>query len=335
MALKASIIHDDDRASTSTSSDPDKRTRTNEYTTSYSSSMSQEDRNRAFRTLLQSLSVLDFVDPSKTWVLVPNGSLMGYFDWVPEHFRVGPWSVVAVVYLTILFYVALLAGAYFVSSLSQPWWPIDLAKIEYSVAYTAKWWYHVAASFWMIYVLRLIWEGPLSLRAWGTYTVQSWTLLLLRHVLCALAPFSHHFTLLAEYTRFPVACSATVTFVVWNFVLFPVCYLFLLPTAEQKERFWKFCTSFRLVQIHGFNIVFCLLNVYWASPPRALQAIDLYFAVMSVMIYLAWYLWFLDRLGVHLYPIFTPRDGRLVIISWSLLLGVYLGIFEVWRRLFA
>ena len=41
------------------------------------------------------------VDPAEPWVLVENGSFLGYFDWLPEKYRVGPWSIAAICYLTV------------------------------------------------------------------------------------------------------------------------------------------------------------------------------------------------------------------------------------------
>ena len=42
-----------------------------------------------------------FIDPREPWVLVENGSLLGFFDWVPEKCRAGPWSMTAICWLTV------------------------------------------------------------------------------------------------------------------------------------------------------------------------------------------------------------------------------------------
>lgn len=44
----------------------------------------------------------DLVDPQKPWVLVPGGSLHGFFDFVPERLRSGPWSICARLYLPVM-----------------------------------------------------------------------------------------------------------------------------------------------------------------------------------------------------------------------------------------
>jgi hypothetical protein len=40
---------------------------------------------------------------SSSWVLVENGSLGGFFDFVPLSWRIGPWNHVAILYLLFLF----------------------------------------------------------------------------------------------------------------------------------------------------------------------------------------------------------------------------------------
>ena len=218
--------------------------------------------------------------------------------------------------------------------MSQPLWSTDFStELEYPSPFTYKWSYNVLVSLWMMYIMYLVVVGPLSYRAWATYTIQSWTSLCARHVLCALAPFSSEALEWAEFSRFPVACSSTCTFVIWNAVIFPYAYLIGLKTEEQKKRFFQFAFSFRLVQIHFFNIVFCVLNILWASPPRSLEWVDFALAFSLAIVYILWYLMLMDRLGVHFYPVFTPRVWWIVIPMWSFLVLAYLGTFFLWKHL--
>jgi hypothetical protein len=41
---------------------------------------SKKEREKKVHSL--NLHIKDLFDSSKPWVLVPNGSLLGYFDWV-------------------------------------------------------------------------------------------------------------------------------------------------------------------------------------------------------------------------------------------------------------
>ena len=276
---------------------------------------------------------------SSEWVLVPDGSFLGYFDWVPRKFRVGPWSSVALVYLTLLFYSTAVFGAFFWSSRYNPSSPLfeqttqlKPESLKYPELYSLGWYYHVIVSMWMSYVIYLVITGPVGFKAWGTYTIQSWSLLLTRHLACAVAPLTIHAVLLAEYIRFPVACSASVTFIVWNFALMPFIYFGGMKDSQARKRFLDFCFSFRLVQIHVFNILYCYLNIYF-SPSREMDAFDFYLAVVSVLIYAMWYLFILDRLGIHFYPIFSPRDGRVVATTWTFAVALYVTLFYAWQRL--
>ena len=284
------------------------------------------------REFIQNFSLYKLIDPSEPWVLVEDGSFLGYFDWVPRELRVGPWSVAAICYLFALPYAAALAFIHFGQN---PWASIhhNKATLQYPVVGSPEWTYNLVIFLWIIYVNYLILVGPLTYRAWATYTVQSWTLLWIRHGLCVLAPWAPWAAHWAEYIRFPVICSATVTFVVWNLVLMPVIYQVGMKTPEKKQNFLKFCFSFRLLQLHGFNIVYCTMNVLWASPVRPLESLDLMAAIASVLVYMLWYLCCMDRLGIHFYPIFSPRIGWLVITAWTAAFFIYLGTFFGWQRI--
>jgi len=284
------------------------------------------------------LSFWDFFDPSKPWVLVKNGSAGGRFDFVPIHFRVGPWSVQAVAYLSAIFYLTLLTGCFFASDMGTPYyWQHDhpgssgpFSQLRYPAPRSLECWYNVATGAWMAFVMILVGRGPLGRNAWATYTVQSWTLLCVRHFVVALACYDPRWIPLAEILRFPALCSSTVTFVVWNFVVAPLIYKVALRTREAKLGFLKFNFSFRLVQIHGFNIVFAYLNGVWSGPLRKLYPIDLYLAVLSVALYMAFYFLVLDRIGVHLYFVFSPRTEGLLVASWTAVLIIYVCTFVLW-----
>lgn len=166
------------------------------------------------REFIQTFDFYRFLDPKEPWVLVDEGSFLGYFDWVPRPLRVGPWSVASICYSFAIPYGFCLAMLYYSQ---DPWASIhhhgNVAVIRgYPGVGTLEWTYNVTVFVWMTYVNYLILLGPLTYRAWSTYTVQSWTLLFVRHGLCIMAPFVDWAARWAEYIRFPVACSATITF---------------------------------------------------------------------------------------------------------------------------
>jgi len=312
------------------------------------------NREVMYKRFKETFSVWDLVDPRKPWVLVENGSLAGHFDWIPAKYRIGPWSPAATAYLAFFWCACLWSGVYFYSDARRPWWPALVTTaaaasgalppetatttfadvLEYPGPWTGPWCYQVAAFAWMVYIMYTILYSPLGSAVWMTYTIQSWTLMTVRHGLCVLAPWSRWALNVAEWIRFPVACSATITFTVWNVAIMPVIYFYACSTPLQKRNFLKFAFSFTLNNIHILNIVLCCLNCgTWANPPRRLEYMDFYVAMISMLLYMSWYLFVLDRLGVHLYPIFSPRTGAAVVITvWSALIALYYTTFRVWQR---
>jgi hypothetical protein len=296
---------------------------------------------------MRTFSLSRFFDHREPWVLVQNGSFLNFFDYVPEHLRVGPWSVAAICYLFAIPYLAVLAWIHVWQQVSTPSTSSDQNEemdispfLEALSAYPKvgdpRWIYNIVIFVWMAYInIKIARASPVHYAAWSTYTVQSWTLLWIRHGLCALAPMFAWAARGAEYIRFPVACSTTITFTIWNFVLMPAIYFFAMKTPKARHGFLNFCFSFRLAQLHIFNIVFCLLNILWASPSRPLEVFDFLVAVASMLMYKFWYLGILDRVGIHFYPIFSPRHNGLVIAAWTGILLVYGGTFCAWQRLLA
>lgn len=234
-----------------------------------------------------------FFDPSSPWVLVNEGSLMGFFDFVPKHLRVGPWSKLAPIYVTIM-----------VSKLIY-WMPqqssfhLDDEIVSTHEQHSEFWLYNISAFIWMASVL----IASIKKRGPGivvTYTVQSWIMLTVRHALSALAPFlpnNHILLWVNELLRFPALATATITFFFWNFLVSPVIYYNFQP--ERRKDFLQFNFSFRLVQLHFFNIIFATMNTVIASS-REFRSVDLWCALAGAIGYSLVYLLVLDRIGVHL-----------------------------------
>ncbi len=295
---------------------------------------------RRDRTLQRRFSITDLIDPTKPWVLTDSGSLLGFFDFVPRHLREGPWSLTATLGLFAIMYslVIILIGA---NVLHTPvkeggsiWDEFALANDAY-LPYTVSWFYNVVIFFWMTFVAYLVQtESTLNSLAWVSFTLWSWTIITLRHGLCALAPFSPQVRVFAEILRLPVLLSASVTFGVWNFVLMPAIIFVFIKDSERRWNFIKFATGFRLTQLHVFNIVFAVLNSAWSQPIRPLHLGDLDAIFVYMSIYLIWYYFVLDRLGIHLYPIFSPRASW-VIFSWLLVVGLCIYGYHWWRSYLA
>lgn len=280
-----------------------------------------------------SITFRSFLRPSP-WVLVPQGSFNGYFDWVDPKLRVGRWSIGS--------YIAFPA---IVSSLVlfQPDGIVSttIASSACPALYTRYWYYNAAASIWMAYVLgRNIYQEGWAV-PYTTFTVWSWTMLLVRHALSTVLPFidnnqdeskMHNAAiLLAEAFRVPSLLNAVVVFVVWNLIMAPAIYL-TMETKEKKKQFVDWLFQFNLLNQHGLNLPLAVMSAV-ITAPRAFTDADLYFAMATLVTYFAFYLLVLDRLGVHLYHIFSPRTSYCFLI-WGGVAWAYCELFR-WIQGFA
>ena len=282
------------------------------------------------------------------WLLFDNnGSWSGWFDFLPRELRVGPWHPTAFLFLVLL-YASLVA-------LRPPLdYPITSAAAP---AYGAWWWADVGVVSWSAVVVSVSWRRygggwPYAI----SYTGWSWVLLTARALLTALGTLldpSESRVALAlaragSALRFPAFAGAVVTFAIWNFVLVPML-LMLLPVREQSEAdaarrthkkgsqwhsrgpFLRFNFSFFMSNVHIANLPLASLNVVYGAGARVLGTPDLWIALVVVGGYSLLYLGLLDRIGMHFYPMFSPRS-RACLVAYVALFAIYFGIYEACRR---
>lgn len=280
------------------------------------------------RQFLLSLSLFDFIDPSKPWILVENGNFMGFFEFVPPVFREGPWAVYPMTFIAGAIYYVLMSGVYHYSTQGIQ----DLPR-DYYGAFTAPWYLNLAGLLWTLYVFRDLFVSGPGAGSVATFTVQSYSLILLRFFLSAIAPFIPGVAVLNELLRYPTLSQATITFVVWNMILAPTVCL-CIKNQQQRKSFFKYITSFRLMQLHFFNIFLAIFSGVWGTPGRPFLWTDKHMAMALGLQYCLFYVMILDRLGIHLYLIFSPRTN-ICIVALSLVIASTLGLFPLWDRLIA
>lgn len=286
------------------------------------------------------IKLSSFLDPREPWVLVPNGSLLGFFDWVPENLRIGPWSHFA---LPTLFIILAILG-YF-RPLEDD---IDDYSAFYPQVYSKLWWYNLLGFCGMFglvaYIAMYRTKGAIV-----TFTLLSWQVNMVRHGINTIAPWlsNHHILLkLNHVLRFPALMSASITFTIWNFILFPYVYFTKLDTREKQRNFLLFNFQFRMVQVHLCNIIYAALNtlVSGSLPERATrnhQEVvvvsphlfdyeDVWYGAVLMIGYGLFYTLILDRIGVHLYPIFSPRSN-LVVVTWCMVILLVYGYYHAWN----
>jgi len=284
------------------------------------------------------LSLGDFFDPARRWDLrdrLPDDSVRKFFSYVPKRFTEGSWKPIPTwvffIVVTLVMYLTVDANIKFYASNGGGMMKEFVGDEPYP-AFTMAWYYNAVVFSWMTYVCWALYrDASRSFGPWTTFTVWSWTIMCIRHGLCALAPFLPSVRLLTGILRFPVLLSSSVTFEIWNFLLMPVITLGFLE-GKQRSGFVRFAFKWTMCQIHIFNILFAFLNCVWAEPnTKALHMGDYNAGVIYIIMYVFFYFFILDRIGVQLYPIFSPRT-YICIPSWGITVGFIVGNSNVWNK---
>lgn len=284
-----------------------------------------------------SLTLGDFLR-LKPWDLrnKTDGTVIKVFKFVPDRFKEGPWipavtwAIVCTVCLVVYFTID--ANIKYYASDGNNEITNEFIGDKSYPAFNMAWYYNVAMFSWMNFVSWTMYSDHKSFGAWVTFTVCSWTIMTIRHGLCALAPFLPSLRLWIGILRFPVLLTSTVTFAVWNFALMPVLTFGLLK-GERRSNFLKFAFSWRLWQIHIFNVLYAYLNCVWAEPKnQGLHIGDLNAAVVYMMTYMLFYYYILDRIGIQLYPIFSPRT-YMCLPSLVMTVGICGGNYVLWDKI--
>lgn len=280
-----------------------------------------------------------YLDPSQPWIL--GGGERAIFDdgsidnFVPYSYRYGPWHWGIKAALAALVYVLILGVTWMRMNAptSDGWISLFAIGDEHYEAFSVDWNITCGVFLWMVYPFvvmmrnKTIFGGMVRI----SFTFWSWTVMTIRHGLLVVAPWVPAARIPAEILRLPVLLSACLTFGLWNFVIFPAIMVFFIHSAEARKNFALDFLGFHLINFHVFNIVFAISNAAMLAPVRPMHLGDLAAAFTMLMLYAAFYLLILDRLGVHLYPILSPRSIASV-VSLALILGIWVGGYNYWKE---
>ena len=281
----------------------------------------------------------------KKWhVYDNNGSFNGWFDWLPIWMRVGYWSPIFVCSM-IGFYYSLIkykpTPLEFPASTSS----INAMTMMDSTTDNNYWW---SAADWIVCIwgIFVVVHAKLTMGNisgfYISYTGWSWCILTARagfeassrFLMTTLSPsvsekliflgwnIPQTLAVWGSALKFPAAVAAVITFTIWNFILFPLIYFGSMKDSKKRTDFLKFNFSFFMSNIHLLNLPMALVNTVWGPTARIFTESDLWIALMIAALYSLLYLFFLDRLGLHFYPIFCPRFS-LSTISFGLVLYLY------------
>mmetsp|Transcript_12546 Transcript_12546/g.18950 ORF Transcript_12546/g.18950 Transcript_12546/m.18950 type:complete len:255 (-) Transcript_12546:218-982(-) len=247
--------------------------------------------------------------------------LLGSFlHRIPQEFKSGPWHPFSIVYLIV-----------FATSLFTCYFDVQdhYSHVYFGDKYEFIPYFRLMGGYYCLAMLIVLIYNAGWLPI-ASYTVTSWNLLTARLILSYLGhvgfEWCHH---LANYLLFPALVGCTITVVVWWSVLVPLIHTFLDP--HKKVGFWKFNTSFMLLNLHGMNLVFAALDFLGGG--RTLNYYDLWSALLVAFIYVVFYLHVLDPAGYHFYIILTPRTPWCVVV-YSSIIGLYYATFVGWNLLY-
>ena len=287
--------------------------------------MSTRDALHAFAHRRQSWTSRDGKQPRQRFkwhIYDNNGSFNGWFDWLPLRMRVGYWSPVAVMFLVVFYYSIY---AYMPQPLEFPvlsrevdsfWWKAD--------CFVGVW-----CIFVVVYASRSM--GSIG-GFYISYTGWSWIILASRALLDAssevIAPshanLAKSMATLASSLRFPASVAAFVTFTIWNFVLLPIICFLATPPGEKREKFLRFNFGFFMTNIHILNLPLAMVNNIYGGSTRTFGESDLWMGCLVVALYTVLYLFVMDRIGLHFYPIFCPRSASCALSFGSVLYLYYM-----------
>lgn len=274
----------------------------------------------------------NYFNPSHDWILIStDGSFMNYFDWVPKVFRKGPWNIFVCLYLFLIAYCISFFIIYhwFNNSEIQSSQQSN-NEYEYYPIYSIQWYISCCGFAWTIFVTTSIAIQGSGIASLGTYTVQTWMLIVFRYGLSVIVPWVPSMVTLLEYLRLPMLAQSTITFITWNFMLAPLIF-FHMETKAKKRAFIKVMTNFRMTQLHIIHMILATIHGIYLTPCRILTVQDdLCIAAIIALQYVLFYLFILDRLGIHLYLIFSPRT-KLALLTWTITILSYSGCFLFWR----
>eukprot|EP00747_Dinoflagellata_sp_TGD_P222381 gnl/TRDRNA2_/TRDRNA2_94083_c0_seq1.p1 gnl/TRDRNA2_/TRDRNA2_94083_c0~~gnl/TRDRNA2_/TRDRNA2_94083_c0_seq1.p1 ORF type:complete len:287 (-),score=23.22 gnl/TRDRNA2_/TRDRNA2_94083_c0_seq1:192-1052(-) len=241
-----------------------------------------------------------------------NGAGMGAipsFDMFPEYLRLGPWSPLAYVYL-----VCFTSWLFWVAGDALKTYPSSSSSIEreYSAVWNCIAVYCVGLNVW---ILRQ--HGPVP---YVSFTIVGYAFLTVRLAASALGLW-----FIAESLRLPTLVMAWTTTTVWWFLLTPM-FLMLIKDEKGRRGFVKFNFSFFLLNVHLFNLPLAMLD--HRSSWRPLTFFDMWFAYVTALLYLLFYLLVLDPMGWHFYIFLSPRRAWCCYPGYTLVLCIYYAVYR-------
>lgn len=219
-----------------------------------------------------------------------------FFGWIPADLRTGPWALPPLLVFACSWVMVTLAFPRAWKSFEPVPEATELRQLRF--AFFA---YGTLVLAWMF--KRVGWWPMIS------WTMAGWNLAVLRFLLGALELRG-----LQRLCTFPALLANTVTVTLWYCAIVPglAC---MRPKGQRLEAAKGWVLDPLLFTVHGLNLPYAILDWYWQ--PVRLTFFDLWAGTVYGLLYLSWYLFVLDPVGLHLYFILSPRKwwGAAVYLS--------------------
>lgn len=105
------------------------------------------------RETLNQISIYDFINPNKSWVLVANGSFCNFFDFVPPFLRTGPWTLPNLIFIFCMTYGLTFRAIQLYATVGLPEWKETFTNNYYN-AFTIPWMLNLLGLCWTSYVFK-------------------------------------------------------------------------------------------------------------------------------------------------------------------------------------
>lgn len=158
-----------------------------------------------------------------------------------------------------------------------------------------------------------------------SFTMLSWLMSTLRFGFLAMDRFAPAVRVVSEFLRGPALSNSIFLGLVWWLALVPVIAYFS-KSPQARRGFFKFNFSFFLLNVHLLNMALGMAQ--HRLDPRPLRLFDLWTTLAFSMMYVIFYLGYLDRTGVHLYIILSPRT-KFAFVVYSSLIALQLGLHKL------
>ena len=245
----------------------------------------------------------------------------------PKKLRVGEWTFVAKMYLfLVLSGTAALKfyGPKEEASDVVPEAPLDPQSSQIVRAIGSTW--GIGVLVWMCKT-----TGPWPFLS---FTMQSWTLMTARYVLdflggANLGSLSEYSTYISETIRFPALMQNSLTVTVWWLLLVPAFLFFTRNDPQKRKAFMEWNFGPFLVNVHLLNLP--LAAIAHLLKPRFLVLSDLWNGLAMGLVYLLFYLFILDPLGMHFYIVLSPRT-KWSTLTYTIMLAAIYGFYRAWNH---